>query len=133
MVPLFQPLGDDYLQTLLDAMQSIKVPRDNLVIRKGEQGKTFYVVCQGTCSARANGRILKKYVQGDYFGELSLLKDEPRAADVLVDSQEAKLLVLEREAFCRLLGPLQDIMKQQADRGYSNPGNIAFNPMWCSR
>ena len=39
-------------------------------------------------------------------GERALLRDEPRGADCIALSR-ATVIVLEREAFVRLLGPLQ--------------------------
>jgi cAMP-dependent protein kinase regulator len=56
------------------------------------------------------------YKAGDYFGELALLKDEPRAASVRITSDSAKLLVLDRRSFKRLLGPLQDLLKKTASQ-----------------
>lgn len=49
------------------------------------------------------------YHPRDYFGELSLIKDHPRDADVKATT-DCCLLVLERAAFERLLGPLESIL-----------------------
>jgi cAMP-dependent protein kinase regulator len=53
-----------------------------------------------------------KYEIGDYFGELALLKNEPRAANVIAQSAELSVVFLERNSFKRLLGPLEDILKR---------------------
>ena len=52
-----------------------------------------------------------KYQPGDYFGELALLKDEPRAANVFAKS-DIKFIYLDRKSFKRLLGPLNKILKR---------------------
>jgi|TARA_B110001450_G_C17301548_1_gene351668 cAMP-dependent protein kinase regulator len=52
-----------------------------------------------------------EYNPGDYFGELALLKGEPRAANVIASS-DCKLIMLDRKSFKRLLGPLDDILKR---------------------
>ena len=52
-----------------------------------------------------------KYKVGDYFGELALLKNEPRAANVVAKSK-VKVASLNRDSFMRLLGPLEDILKR---------------------
>jgi cAMP-dependent protein kinase regulator len=43
------------------------------------------------------------YSAGDFFGELALLKDQPRAATVT--SKGCKVLALDRKSFNRLLDP----------------------------
>jgi cAMP-dependent protein kinase regulator len=57
------------------------------IIRQGETGHTFFLVVDGTCSAYKRGDDGKeqevfKYNANDYFGELALLRDEPRAASI---------------------------------------------------
>jgi len=51
------------------------------------------------------------YKEGDYFGERALLKKEPWAATIIATSQELKVVSVERDAFMRLLGPLDDLMR----------------------
>ena len=57
---------------------------------------------------------MKDYAAGDYFGELALLKGEPRAASIL-STTPIKCATLDRFAFKRLLGPLEDILSRNAE------------------
>lgn len=51
------------------------------------------------------------YKPGDYFGEVALLRDMPRAANVVATS-ELTVAKIDRQAFMRLLGPLEEILKR---------------------
>ena len=48
---------------------------------------------------------------GAYFGERALIKNEPRAADVIAHMDNTVCLTLDKSNFNRLLGPLEDIMR----------------------
>ncbi len=54
---------------------------------------------------------VRHYKNGEYFGELALLKNEPRAANVIAKTK-LKLALLDRNCFKRLLGPLDEILKR---------------------
>ena len=57
---------------------------------------------------------VKQYLVGDYFGERALLKNEPRAANVIALS-ECVVVSMDRHSFKRLLGPLEDLLKRNLD------------------
>lgn len=56
---------------------------------KGDQGDTFFFLEEGECVAKKvvnygeEPEIVLKYKKGDYFGELALLRDRPRAASIV--------------------------------------------------
>jgi len=54
-------------------------------------------------------QVVKEYGPGGYFGERSLLTDEPRAANIIAKGQVC-VVSLNRQAFKRLLGPLENIL-----------------------
>jgi len=57
---------------------------------------------------------VKAYSVGDYFGELALLRNEPRAANVIARSA-CTLVSVDRHAFKRMLGPLEELLKRNID------------------
>lgn len=54
------------------------------------------------------------YKPGDYFGERALLKNEPRAANVIAKTN-CKVVSLDRHSFKRLMGPIDTVMRRNLD------------------
>lgn len=58
--------------------------------------------------------VVMHYKVGDYFGERALIKNEPRAANVIAKT-ECNIVSMDRHSFKRLLGPLEEILKRNMD------------------
>ncbi|EIW82434.1 camp-dependent protein kinase regulatory subunit [Coniophora puteana RWD-64-598 SS2] len=132
-VPLLASLEPGERSKIADALISKVYPDGEAVLRQGEMGDTFFFVEEGEAIVTKSqvgeegevreitvGRLKK----GDYFGELSLLRLEPRAATVSAvrrqNASESRLKVaaLDAPAFTRLLGPLREIMERNAGESY---------------
>ena len=78
----------------------------DMVIRKGDEDKLFYVILKGQVRVWREEdhrrRLLNYHDAGDFFGELALLEDQPRAANVDV-VEDADLVVFDREGFERII------------------------------
>jgi len=104
-VPLLRDNGmDNYSRSqVCDGLHNESFNAGDVVIKEGEEGKKFYIVESGTFTGVKKGAEDKAlvYNPGEFFGELALLKDAPRAATVTAET-EGELLVLDRGAFKRL-------------------------------
>ncbi|EER17529.1 cAMP-dependent protein kinase regulatory subunit, putative [Perkinsus marinus ATCC 50983] len=100
---------------IADALKPVSVAAGDVIVKEGDPGDTFYVIENGDCEALKDRGGVMSYVAGDYFGELALLRGEPRAASVKAKT-DANLLALDRRSFRRLLGPLQDLLVKACDR-----------------
>lgn len=120
-VSLFAGMDSYQRAQLSDALKLESYSKDDYIVRQAEQGDTFYIVEEGSLAAMkvkedgTDPEQVMAYSPGDYFGELALLKDQPRAASIKVTSEEAKVLALDRKSFKKMLGPLEDLLKQHAD------------------
>jgi MFS family permease len=96
-VPMFQPLSVAAKERVAANLVSQSVAAGEVVIRAGERGHCFYIVGDGALEITAEG-LRTTADEGDYFGEIALLRDVPRTATVtaLVDSH---LYVLQRDDF----------------------------------
>jgi MFS family permease len=96
-VPMFQPLSVAAKERVAGNLLLQSVHAGEVVIRAGERGDRFYIVGNGALEITAEG-LHTTADEGDYFGEIALLRDVPRTATVtaLVDS---RLFVLQRDDF----------------------------------
>merc|ERR1719440_1424887 len=99
-----------------DALKPETFSKGDTVIRQDEPGDKFYIVEEGDLYASKDGMKVMDYKSGDYFGELALLKNQPRSASVTVQSDSCKVLTMSRSAFTKMLGPLQSILAKGANQ-----------------
>jgi CRP-like cAMP-binding protein len=81
------------------------------VVHRGDTGAGFYLVIDGVLEVRKNGEPVAKLTKGEFFGEMALIKDQPRSADVNALS-DATCLVLTSWAFQVLIGGYPTIAKK---------------------
>jgi len=117
-IPLFEALDSYERSSLADALHKESVAAGASVITQGENGERFYLVESGELAASkaaADGvaKEVMKYKQGDYFGELALVKNEARAASVTAIT-DCTVVWIDRKTFKSLLGPVEEIMKRKA-------------------
>ncbi|KAG8782420.1 hypothetical protein FRC15_006976 [Serendipita sp. 397] len=128
-VPLLSSLSPEERSKIADALMSRTVEDEEAVVTQGEMGDTFYFVEEGEATVSKRGedgedKVLNTLKKGDYFGELALLRLEPRAATIRAvvreDQTQPKLKVaaLGVAAFTRLLGPIRDILERNAGESY---------------
>jgi len=82
----FGRLPAPVLRGMIDKLTPVTFEKGNLIIREGDNAGPLYVIEKGRARAFSglNGRErnLAFYREGDFFGELSILNDSPRAASV---------------------------------------------------
>ena len=105
---------------LSDAFKEVSVKADEFIIKEGDAGSDLFILREGEAIAtkvldEAKGpEQVMKYCAGDFFGERALIKNEPRAANVVAVS-DCVLVSLDRHSVRRLLGPLETLLKRNFD------------------
>merc|ERR1712125_279861 len=87
---------------LADALKVEHFSQGAIIVSQGEEGKKFYIIEEGEAAATKNGQQVMLYSGGDYFGELALIRNQPRAATVTTKSP-CKVLSIDSASFKRLL------------------------------
>ena len=115
-VPLLKTLTREERVQLCDAFEKVTYDPGQVVIKQGDEGDEFYVVMDGEAEVfEREGRAEKKVnhlTKADFFGERALLKNEARMATVIALTK-LTVLVLKRNVFTNVLGPLHEIMERE--------------------
>ena len=111
-------LGEEEITKVAGACSSEEAPAGSIIVKKGEKGDKFYIIKSGTvkCYVSENDANPLYLGKGKFFGELALLKDQPRAATVEA-VKDVQLLTLNRQAFQVLLGPIHARLKVSYETG----------------
>nr|CAG8459611.1 15921_t:CDS:2 [Entrophospora candida] len=118
-VPLLMSLESYERHKIADALESLYYEDGELVIEQGDIGNNFYLIEFGDARVTKfddDGieHELPGLKKGDYFGELALLNNKPRAVNIRAKGR-LKVATLGKKAFVRLLGPVVDILKRNGD------------------
>jgi hypothetical protein len=92
-VSIFAPLPQTTLERLAAQLEEATVEPGTLIIRRGDPGDRFYVVAEG--EVEIEGR---RHGRGSSFGEIALLRDVPRTANVTAFT-DVRLFTLDRDEF----------------------------------
>ncbi|EEH53847.1 uncharacterized protein MICPUCDRAFT_21119 [Micromonas pusilla CCMP1545] len=121
-VPVLSALTAAERSRVADAIETKSFARGDAVVSQGEDGDAFYIVERGQAAAAREGVDarerdveVKRYVPGDYFGELALLTEKRRAATVRAVSDVLVCAVVSRATFTRLMGSCETIMKRNIE------------------
>jgi len=113
---LFNHLEKDSLSILVNAMIEKNSKADERLIQEGEDGDVMYIIEQGVvdCLKKIEGaeKVVKTCGPGDFFGELALLYNCPRAASV-VAKEDLTLWQLDRETFNHIVRDASMKKRQQ--------------------
>jgi HlyB family type I secretion system ABC transporter len=115
----FARLPVDALASMLAELESETVAPGEVVIREGEPPGPMYVVKEGRLRVFVEEDGERRYIRylrrGDFFGELSLFKREPRSTTVEAVAP-CRLLRLTETTFTRLLGAYPEFRTQLEER-----------------
>jgi CRP/FNR family cyclic AMP-dependent transcriptional regulator len=101
-VPLFEGLSKRHLRRIAKLAHTRRFAPDSVMVRTGDPGRSFYVLLDGSARVNRTGRRSLRLGAGAFFGEMALIDDSPRSADVVAEG-DVLALTIDRPGFAKLL------------------------------
>jgi len=140
-VPLFSGLEDEDLQSLIAVASRRKYPKDAVIFFEHDLGDALFMILSGRVKVTIlsdDGReiILAMLSDNDFFGEMSLLDNEPRSATA-ISLQETEMVVLHQKEFLsivekrpRVLINLLAVLSSRLRKANQQIGNLALHDVY---
>ena len=100
-IELFDGLSRKQRKLLALRADEVAVEPGRVLCSQGKSSHEFFVIEDGTARVVRDGQFLDELGPGDFFGEMGLIEDAPRNADV-VAATPLTLMVLSAPAFKEL-------------------------------
>jgi CRP-like cAMP-binding protein len=100
-IELFDGLSRKQRKLLALRADEVQVEPGSVLCGEGKSSHEFFVIEEGTARVVRDGQFLNVLGPGDFFGEMGLLDDAPRSADVIAETP-LTLMVLSAPAFREL-------------------------------
>jgi len=109
-------LNEEELAKFIESSQRLAVEKGWVVIRRGEEGRAFYVVVEGELEVLGpdDRTVIATLKKNEPFGEIALLTDSPRTATVIART-DCELLMWDKQSFLDFIsehGPVEEQLCQ---------------------
>ena len=95
---IFQGLTPSAISKVADMMELKRYSPGDEIIQQGAIGREFFVIGKGSVEIVVDGEVVNTLSDGAFFGEVSLIKEQPRNATVRAQT-EVSCFVLSKEEF----------------------------------
>lgn len=97
-VPMFSSLSQKDLGKLFDQAKFVAHGDGHTIVEQGGGGIGFHLILDGKVKVVRSGRTLTTLGPGKFFGEMTLIDEQPRSATIVTDGP-AELLALSSWVF----------------------------------
>jgi len=85
--PLFNELDENEFKVIFDVLKPVQAAKGDIIFKEGDTGEDLFILLFGALSAsglQSDGtqRWLFDIYPGDFFGEMSIIANEPRSATI---------------------------------------------------
>jgi len=101
-IEIFSGLSPAELAAIATVTKELNYPENSTVIKQNDVGETVFLVIEGKVEvikelADKNKMVIANIGEGDSFGEMALLENEPRSASIRTTEQSRFLIIHQQE------------------------------------
>ncbi|WP_267901439.1 cyclic nucleotide-binding domain-containing protein [Cohnella faecalis] len=120
LFPIFSEMEDSFLREISSFFATESYAKDRTIIHEGDPGDKFYVIVRGKVEVlksdeQGNEARVAVLSDGDFFGEVALLRNVPRTASIRTLTPVV-FVTLQREFFQDLLKKAPHLAAVMEDR-----------------
>jgi CRP-like cAMP-binding protein len=82
-VPFFNGLDEKKRKSIASQGKELSYKAGDTIVDDGTMGVGFYLILDGKAEVRKKEKVLASLQKGQFFGEMSLIDEQPRSADVV--------------------------------------------------
>jgi C4-dicarboxylate-specific signal transduction histidine kinase len=109
-VDIFKNVPASVLNELAQKVLVIDAENDQTIINQGDRGSSMYVIVSGSVKVHDKEYTIAKLPEGSFFGEFSLLDDEPRSLSVTA-IESSILINIQQTEFFEVLNRHPDVTR----------------------
>jgi hypothetical protein len=102
-ISAFHGFTDEEVERCLDRSNVIECAAGDRILKKGGAARNIFVVLSGTLEVRDEDRVVAVLREGDVFGEMAFLLEQPRAADTYAVADGTRILSLSEHTLRQMI------------------------------
>ena len=122
-IPFFAALSDEDLTAIAKTVTMDYLPQGHTVFKEGDAGDRMYIIKRGQAQVIRGGATLAELNDNDFFGEMALVSDVPRNAEVKITA-DTEVMVLKKEDFVKLITTNPRIAEMVSFEVVKRAGNL---------
>ncbi|XP_068914271.1 potassium/sodium hyperpolarization-activated cyclic nucleotide-gated channel 1-like isoform X3 [Tenebrio molitor] len=112
-VTIFNDLPQEYLEDILSYLKQEIFLMSDIIIEAGTEGDCMYFLASGTVAVSSpSGKEICHLVDGDYFGEISLLVPKQKRTATVIATETCEVYKLDRKSFKKIIDTETELYKQ---------------------
>jgi len=125
-VSIFQGLSEEQHKTIIEHITMQYYPAHHHLFEKGVLGSAMYIIKSGMIRIYDESKDIASLGEGDFFGEMALIEDQPRMASAETLS-DCEIFVLKKDDFAQLMQKSPEIAEKVQIAYSSRKSENAYN------